>query len=98
MRVKIALAVIVGAFALAATSASADAAWYWSEGEAEDALVTDYDGIYRAYCYGRGRWLRTESGLKGFRHFRCYTDMVDGSEDTGRFHVRGKWRYSFYWG
>lgn len=94
---KIVVAVIASCAALAAP-ASADAAWFWSEGAAEDTLVSDYDGIAAAYCYGRGTWTRTRSGLKGYRKFRCYTDMTDGTSDTGRFVVRGQFRYSFYWG
>lgn len=89
---------VATAIVLAVAATEAEAAWYWSEDAAEAALVADYEGIYAAYCYGRGRWVRTPSGLKGYRRMRCYTEMTDGTEDTGRFHVRGKYRYSFYWG
>lgn len=95
---RIAILVLAAATIVLAAPAVADAAWYWSENGAEATLEADYDGIATAYCYGRGYWIRLDNGLRGYRKFRCYTEMTDGSDDTGRFFVRGRWRYSFYWG
>jgi hypothetical protein len=96
MRGILTVAITALAVALAAPSA-APAAWYWSETLAESALETDYAGINLAYCFGRGDWTRLDSGLRGYRRFRCSAQLVDGSTDTGRFFVRGRSRYDFYW-
>jgi hypothetical protein len=93
-RIAVLVAVMIG---LLAAPAASQAAWYWSENAAEATLESDYAGIDTAYCYGSGHSIRTRSGLRAYRRFRCLTDMADGSKDSGRFHVRGKYAYRFYW-
>jgi hypothetical protein len=85
---------------LTATAPAAEAhntSWYWSEDSAESELVEYYDGVYKAFCYGKRKWIRLRSGQRGYKHFDCKAFLDDGTKEWGVFHVRGKYRFTFVW-
>ena len=81
----------------AAPAAAHSTWWYWSEPAAESALEDRFAGVYSAYCYGTGKSKRVRNGLRAYKHFDCNTEMADGSDEWGRFHVKGENRFRFFW-
>jgi hypothetical protein len=75
--------------------------WYWARAEAEDTIYdegfpwlprTEFVEVVR--CKGFGPSIRGQTGVKLFKHFRCYINTENEWIQYGLvFHVLGKYRW-----
>jgi hypothetical protein len=92
-------AAVVMVVALAAPG-RADAhstAWYWSTGSAEYWLMEKYEAVAAASCRGTGKWMRSKSGRRLYKHFSCGVAFDVDETDAGVLHVTGKHRAVMKW-